>query len=157
MKYEIRFVCVGLFAYIFFPFFVISAPQSIRMCVCVWPDDLFFFYFLLIWRNQQKQADKKKRIETSSSSSVTFLLLSHFSLKRNRHTGQDIFRKKKISNSSLNGIFLFILVCRVFDTHRRVKETSAFFWFFFFPLSNLFVWFSWPRRILPLHPDAIQF
>jgi hypothetical protein len=149
-------MCRSVCVYILSLFCYFRSPIYPDVCVCVtgWP---FFFYFLLIWRNQQKQADKKKRIETSSSSSVTFLLLSHFSLKRNRHTGQDIFRKKKISNSSLNGIFLFILVCRVFDTHRRVKETSAFFWFFFFPLSNLFVWFSWPRRILPLHPDAIQF
>ncbi len=35
-KYEIRFVCVGLFAYIYdspFPSVIISAPQYIRMCV----------------------------------------------------------------------------------------------------------------------------
>lgn len=94
LKYEIRFVCVGLFAYIFFPLILLFPLPNLSGCVC---DRMtfFFFYFLLIWRNQQKQADKKKRIETNSSSSVTFLLLSHFSLKRNRHTGQDIFRNKK--------------------------------------------------------------
>lgn len=43
LKYEIRFVCVGLFAYIFFPLILLFPLPNLSGCVC---DRMTFFFFL---------------------------------------------------------------------------------------------------------------
>ena len=56
MKYEIRFVCVSLFAYESL-FSLLFRSPNIRMCVCVCVCDRMTF-ISYIRRNQQKQAER---------------------------------------------------------------------------------------------------